>query len=87
MREFRDRFLSATSAGKGIVALYYRTSPFISRILTRHDSMKSFTKVLLFPFVMISDFMVKPVGAEKIYIIIAVILSFLSLIQSGKMIL
>lgn len=47
LREFRDRILSTTRAGRAFIGLYYRTSPPVARLLSRSPVARMVVRVLL----------------------------------------
>lgn len=51
LREFRDKVLLTNSLGSSFVAFYYRTSPPVADFISRHESLRTATRVLLTPVV------------------------------------
>jgi len=49
LREFRDRVLMPTRAGRELVAIYYATSPPFADWLARHETARTGARVLLWP--------------------------------------
>ena len=59
LRQFRDRFLLTNSPGRQFVSAYYRYSPPLAAYIARHESLKTITRVMLYPLVGISFFLVE----------------------------
>ena len=49
-RKFRDKFLLTNSLGKFFVKFYYKISPSIADVISGNNYFKSFTRVMLYPF-------------------------------------
>ena len=49
LREFRDRYLLATTPGKGFVDFYYNCSPPISDFIAKHNFLKAMVRCSLLP--------------------------------------
>jgi hypothetical protein len=45
LREFRDTVLVSNSLGAGLVAVYYRTSPPVADLISRHDILRATVRV------------------------------------------
>jgi len=54
LRKFRDEYLLTNPLGRAIVDVYYRVSPSISQLMTRHPSLKPIMRVGLLPAVAVS---------------------------------
>jgi hypothetical protein len=54
LREFRDRYLMTNLPGRGLVSLYYSWSPRVAGFIYRHESLKTFTRITLYPAVTLS---------------------------------
>jgi len=72
-REFRDRYLLPYSAGRYFVLTYYHYSPPVADIIAEHWTLKVLTRVILFPFLLISAFFVKTTVIQKIFVIIVIV--------------
>jgi len=53
LRTFRDRWLLTNRPGQAFVALYYRLSPPVARIISEHDSLKILVRLFLAPIILI----------------------------------
>lgn len=53
LREFRDRVLLQSAAGKKFVTFYYDHSPALVKLLQEHDAMKQVSAVVLIPLILI----------------------------------
>jgi hypothetical protein len=53
LRDFRDRVLLTSAPGRGFVALYYRVSPSLADFIRQHDSLRTWTRLLLTPVVFV----------------------------------
>ena len=82
LREFRDRFLLASSAGKTFVELYYKYSPPVADFIGRHVALQTVVRIGLLPFVGMSYVTVHATLLQKI-ILILITLSFLMAIGMG----
>ena len=51
LRKFRDEVLLTNTAGSAIVRFYYRTSPPIADFISKHESLRAMTRVLLTPII------------------------------------
>ena len=52
LRAFRDRYLLTSAPGRLFVALYYRLSPPVARIIAQHEWMRAAVRSLLAPVVL-----------------------------------
>ena len=55
LRQFRDRYLLTTRAGRELVELYYEYSPPAARFIAEHDTLRGAVRVALLPVVGISS--------------------------------
>ncbi|NIW40655.1 MAG: hypothetical protein GWN14_25280 [candidate division Zixibacteria bacterium] len=51
LRDFRDKYLMKTAFGRELVGLYYRTSPPVAELISRHESARTAMRVALTPVV------------------------------------
>jgi subtilisin family serine protease len=49
LRSFRDRYLLTNSPGRWFVAVYYRYSPPLARLIAGHDIVRAWTRIVLYP--------------------------------------
>ena len=54
LRQFRDRYLKKSRAGRAFVDLYYRYSPPVARFIAKHPVLKRLSRIMLYPAVAIS---------------------------------
>jgi hypothetical protein len=59
LREFRDRYLLTNLPGRAFVSFYYACSPLVVNLISKHDSLKILTRVILYPAVKMSYAMIK----------------------------
>jgi uncharacterized repeat protein (TIGR01451 family) len=52
LREFRDRYLQRTAAGRAFIRYYYRHSPSIAAVIAQHAWLRSLVRMLLTPLVL-----------------------------------
>jgi len=51
LRSFRDNVLMKESAGRNFISLYYRVSPTIAKIISKSETLRFATRVLLAPII------------------------------------
>jgi hypothetical protein len=51
LREFRDRYLLPSAAGRGLVAWYYHVSPPLARVVAKSTALRLVTQTILTPVV------------------------------------
>ena len=54
LREFRDRYLVTNLPGRTLVSYYYAWSPMVARVISQHESLKTLTRITLYPAVVLS---------------------------------
>jgi hypothetical protein len=59
LREFRDRCLAKSFIGRGFISFYYACSPPVARVISRHETLRTFVRVILFPVVTVSRISLK----------------------------
>ena len=74
LRDFRDRFLLTSRAGKGLVNLYYEYSPPLADYLTRHDTLRAVVRLSLLPLVAMSWLALQFGPAVSLAILIGIVL-------------
>jgi hypothetical protein len=62
LREFRDRYLLTHPPGRLFVSIYYTVSPPVARLIARHENLKAFTRMALYPVVGMSQWALKSPG-------------------------
>lgn len=51
LRSFRDNYLMRESAGRSFISLYYRVSPTVAKLISKSETLKFVTRMLLLPIV------------------------------------
>jgi uncharacterized delta-60 repeat protein len=59
LREFRDRCLSASSIGRRLISFYYRVSPPLAAVISRHRFLRLTARLALLPLVGIASLALK----------------------------
>lgn len=54
LREFRDRYLLSNSPGRVLVSLYYAWSPPLADQISRHENLRFFARLALYPVIYMS---------------------------------
>ncbi len=57
LREFRDRFLLTNAPGRMFVALYYRISPPVADIISKHEYLRTASRLLLAPVIFAVEYL------------------------------
>lgn len=52
LREFRDRYLQRSAAGRAFIQVYYRYSPPVAAVIAEHDWLRFLARMLLTPLVL-----------------------------------
>ncbi len=68
LRRFRDRCLLTNGPGRRFVALYYRYSPPVARVIAAHAPLRLLVRILLTPLVLAAEY---PLGAPLGLIFVA----------------
>jgi len=58
LRNFRDSFLLPSDFGSKLVSIYYKYSPFVANLITKHKALKVAVRIMLLPLVAFSYSMV-----------------------------
>lgn len=53
LRDFRDHYLLTNAPGRAFVAFYYRVSPPIANVISRHETLRMLVRLLLAPVIFI----------------------------------
>jgi hypothetical protein len=59
LRNFRDRYLMKSQAGRNFVSWYYKNSPPLAEKLKEHETARKLVRLLLLPFIAFSWFALK----------------------------
>jgi|GEM_PF-2961109 len=51
LRDFRDTYLLTTGWGRSFVSFYYQNSPPLARLISRHETLRTATRMMLTPVV------------------------------------
>jgi hypothetical protein len=70
LREFRDRRLLTSAAGRSFVKAYYRWSPGAAKAISRSPVLRVLTRVLLIPFIAMA-FLILKLGWVPVLLILA----------------
>jgi len=52
LRQFRDRHLQQSALGRAFIRFYYRHSPALADVISRHEGLRAMTRMLLTPLVL-----------------------------------
>ncbi len=79
LRDFRDRYLMPTKLGRALVFFYYKYSPFVAELITKHKTLKAAVKINLLPLVAFSYWMLHfgPIITAVIFVFIFALPIFL----------
>jgi len=58
LRDFKDKYLMSNKAGRALVNLYYKYSPFLAKLIAKHKALKIAVRINLLPLVAFSYSMV-----------------------------
>lgn len=85
-RDFRDKYLLPYAPGRYFVYTYYKYSPPAADIIAKYYVLRTLTRVVLFPFLLMSAFFVKTsvIGKVLIILVFGIILSFYKRVEYGK---
>jgi uncharacterized repeat protein (TIGR01451 family) len=78
LREFRDRYLQPSAAGRAFIRLYYRYSPPVAAVIAEHDWLRFLVRMLLTPLVLAIAF---PLRAG---VLLAIVLALISQYASRR---
>jgi hypothetical protein len=56
LRDFRDKYLLTNAPGRAFVSFYYRHSPPLADFISRHEGLRTATRVLLTPVVYVAEY-------------------------------
>jgi len=70
LRDFRDRYLMSSKLGRVFVDLYYKYSPSVARLISKHKIMKVAVRYFLIPVIVFSYSMINLGSALSLVIII-----------------
>lgn len=75
LRDFRDRYLVRSKAGRMLVEYYYRYSPDVADLISRHAALRASARIHLLPFVVLS-FAVLHLGPGNLAILLISLVVF-----------
>lgn len=81
LREFRDRYLLSNAPGRLFVAFYYKVSPPLADIISRHPALKTAARIILTPIVYGIKYLK---GEELVFIVFTVVFISLSLLLKKR---
>lgn len=77
LQEFKDKYLTPYSIGRGFVHLYYTVSPSIADFMKAHPGVAIFVRIFLYPAIGIAFLFIKVTFVEKVALIIIFLIIFL----------
>ena len=75
LKRFRDRYLLTNQPGFYFVKLYYTYSPPIADFIRQHDMIRFCVRILLFPLLAFSFFLVECSPAEQVVLVMTLLFS------------
>ena len=81
LREFRDRYLMTTGAGRALVAWYYRCGPHGAQFINAHPWLKPPVRLALLPLIVLALFLTGTTPLAKLAILTCAVLSWFYLRQ------
>lgn len=78
LRQFRDLFLIPNKIGRSLVDIYYKYSPPIADLISRHSTLRAIVRAMLWPMVGVSHVMLAlgPLAAARLLCALALISFF-----------
>jgi hypothetical protein len=67
LREFRDRYLMTNLPGRALVSFYYAWIPMLAVFISEHESLKTVTRVTLYPTVTMSRTIMRNPGETGLF--------------------
>jgi len=58
LRDFRDRYLMPSKLGRALIKIYYKYSPFVANLITKHKALRVAVRINLLPIIAFSYSMV-----------------------------
>ncbi len=80
-REFRNKFLLTTSAGRTFVSLYYKYSPYYANLIAESDIARGVVRIFLWPLLLFAQMSVSFGFWQAVIIYILGLLSVLGLLR------
>ena len=74
LKEFRDVYLLTHEAGKKFVVFYYRYSNSIAELIAEHAPLRYVTRILIFPLIAFSAFMLYTGAVTKLFVVLILML-------------
>jgi uncharacterized repeat protein (TIGR02543 family) len=87
LRDFRDKYFISNKIGRKLVGLYYKHSPFVANLITKHKALKVAIRISLLPMIIFSYLMVHfgPIITGAMFILVYVFPIFLILFFRRRM--